>query len=253
MSVIQPFDDSGITRGADGIARYQDRPPSLVEMLRRTVEAAPQSEAIVEAGGERINYRDLWDRAARVAGGLQAMGIERGDRVAIRLGNGLKWCVAFFGIELAGAIVVPVNTRFTDAEVQYVINDSGSKFVCLPNEPLPDGPALAVENLQSEDIAAIFYTSGTTGFPKGAITTRGNFLSNIENCRRVSRLPFDGSLRTLVSVPLFHVTGCNSQFLVACEGKSTTVIMPTFEVQTFCPHSKCRRFSGRSKKSASTR
>ena len=107
MSVIQPFDDSGITRGPDGIARYQDRPPSVVEMLRRTVEAAPQSEAIVEVGGERINYRDLWDRAARVAGGLQALGIERGDRVAIRLGNGLKWCVAFFAIELAGAIVVP--------------------------------------------------------------------------------------------------------------------------------------------------
>ncbi len=52
MSVIQPFDDSGITRGADGISRYQDRPPSVVEMLRRTVEAAPQSEAIVEVGGE---------------------------------------------------------------------------------------------------------------------------------------------------------------------------------------------------------
>ena len=44
MSVIQPFDDSGITRGADGIARYLDRPPSLVEMLRRTVDAAPQSK-----------------------------------------------------------------------------------------------------------------------------------------------------------------------------------------------------------------
>ncbi len=233
MSVIQPFDNSGITRGADEIARYQDRPPSVVEMLRRTVEAAPQSEAIVEVGGERINYRDLWDRAARVAGGLQALGVERGDRVAIRLGNGLKWCVAFYGIELAGAIAVPVNTRFTDTEVEYVINDSGSKVACLPNEPLPDGPALAVENLKPEDIAAIFYTSGTTGFPKGAMTTHGNFLSNIENCRRVSRLPFDGSLRTLVSVPLFHVTGCNSQLLPACEGMSTTVIMPTFEVQTF--------------------
>jgi acyl-CoA synthetase (AMP-forming)/AMP-acid ligase II len=233
MSAIQPFDQSDIVRGSDGIARYLERPPSVVEMLRRSVEDAPQSEAIVEVGGERINYRDLWDRSARVAGGLQALGIERGDRVAISLGNGLKWCLAFFGIELAGAIAVPVNTRFTDTEVEYVINDSGSKFVCLANELLPDGPALAVENLQSEDIAAIFYTSGTTGFPKGAITTHGNFLSNIENCRRVSVLPFDGSLRTLVSVPLFHVTGCNSQFLVACEGKSTTVIMPAFEVQTF--------------------
>ena len=233
MSVIKPFDESAIARGADGIARYLDRPPSVVEMLRRSVEDAPLSEAIVEVGGERINYRDLWDRSARVAGGLQALGIERGDRVAIRLGNSLQWCLAFYGIELAGAIAVPVNTRFTDTEVEYVINDSGSKFVCLPNEPLPDGPALAVEYLQPEDIAAIFYTSGTTGFPKGAITTHGNFLSNIENCRRVSRLPFDGSLRTLVSVPLFHVTGCNSQLLPACEGMSTTVIMPTFEVQTF--------------------
>src|SRR2546428_12365239 len=100
MSVIQQFHDSGSTRGLDGIARYQDRPPSVVEMLRRTVEAAPQSEAIVEVGGDRINYRDLWDRAARVAGGLQALGIESGDRVAMRLGNGFKWCVAFFGIEL---------------------------------------------------------------------------------------------------------------------------------------------------------
>jgi acyl-CoA synthetase (AMP-forming)/AMP-acid ligase II len=233
MSVIKPFAESGIARGADGIACYLDRPPSLVEMLRRSVEDAPQSEAIVEVGGERITYRDLWDRSARVAGGLEALGIARGDRVAIRLGNGLKWCLAFYGIELAGAIAVPVNTRFTDTEVEYVINDSGSKFVCLSDEPLPDGPALAVENLQSEDTAAIFYTSGTTGFPKGAITTHGNFLSNIENCRRVAHLPFDGSLRTLVSVPLFHVTGCNSQFLVACEGKSTTVIMPAFEVQTF--------------------
>ena len=233
MSVIQPFDQSGIVRGDDGIARYQGRPSSLVEMLRRTVEAAPRSEAIVEVGGERINYRDLWDRSARVAGGLQALGIERGDRVAIRLGNGLKWCLAFFGIELAGAIAVPVNTRFSESEVEYVINDSGSKFICLSNEPLPDGPALAVEYLQPEDVAAIFYTSGTTGFPKGAITTHGNFLANIENCRRVSRLPFDGSLRTLVSVPLFHVTGCNSQLLPACEGKSTTVITSTFEVQTF--------------------
>jgi hypothetical protein len=70
MSVIQPFDDSGIMRGADGIARYLDRPPSLVEMLRRTVDAAPQSEAIVEAGGQR-DYRELWDRAARVTGGLR--------------------------------------------------------------------------------------------------------------------------------------------------------------------------------------
>jgi acyl-CoA synthetase (AMP-forming)/AMP-acid ligase II len=114
-----------------------------------------------------------------------------------------------------------------------VVKDSGSKHVFLPGESLPSGDSLVVENLEQKDVAAIFYTSGTTGFPKGAMTTHEGFLSNIETCRRVSLLPFDGSTRTLVSVPLFHVTGCNSQFLVACEGGGTTVIMPAFNVQSF--------------------
>ncbi|HKD45935.1 MAG TPA: AMP-binding protein [Candidatus Angelobacter sp.] len=232
-AVIHPFDESGIERGADGIARYQNRPRSLVEMLRNSVDKSPNAEALVEVGGERLTYRELWDRSARTAGGLRALGVQPGDRVAIRLGNSSDWCVAFWGIQMAGAIAVPVNTRFTDAEVEYVINDSGSKHVFEPNRLLPQGESLVVENAEQNDVAAIFYTSGTTGFPKGAMTTHDGFLSNIETCRRVSLLPFDGSMRTLVSVPLFHVTGCNSQFLVALEGGSATVIMPAFNVQSF--------------------
>lgn len=232
-SVIHPFDESGIVRGRDGIARYQNRPRSLLEMLRATVDKWPNHEAIVEAGGERLNYREFWDRSAKAAGGLHAQGIQHGDRVAIRLGNGAEWCIAFFAIQMAGAIAVPVNTRFTEAEVDYVIKDSGSKYVYLPGQPLPQGESFVAEKLEYEDVAAIFYTSGTTGFPKGAMTTHEGFLTNIENARRVSLLPFDGTTRTLVSVPLFHVTGCNSQFLVSCEGAGTTVIMPSFNVQSF--------------------
>jgi long-chain acyl-CoA synthetase len=232
-NVIHPFDESGIERGGDGIARYQNRPRSLLEMLRRSVEKWPSNEGVVEVGGERLTYRGVWDRAARTAGGLRALGIRAGDRVAIRLSNGADWCIAFWAIQMAGAVAVPVNTRFTESEIEYVVNDSGSKFVFLPGQPLPQGDGLVVENLEQRDVAAIFYTSGTTGFPKGAMTTHEGFLSNIETCRRVSLLPFDGSMRTLVSVPLFHVTGCNSQFLVACEGGSATVIMPAFNVQSF--------------------
>jgi acyl-CoA synthetase (AMP-forming)/AMP-acid ligase II len=224
---------SGIVRGADGIARYQNRPRSLVEMLRNTVDKCPGNEAVVEVGGERFDYRTLWDRAARAAGGLRALGIQPGDRVAIRLANGADWCIAFFAIQMVGAVAVPVNTRFTDPEIEYVVKDSGSKYVYLPGQPLPQGDSSVVENLEQKDVAAIFYTSGTTGFPKGAMTTHEGFLSNIENARRVSLLPFDGSTRTLVSVPLFHVTGCNSQFLVSCEGGGATVIMPAFNVQSF--------------------
>ena len=231
--MIRPFDYSGIARDSQGISRYSDRPDSLVAMLGATVDKSPDHEAIFELGGERINYRQLWDRAARVAGGLRENGVERGDRVAIRLGNGLDWCLAFFGAQMAGTIAVPVNTRFSESEVEYVVTDSGSRFSFLPDEKLPDGQPFVVDDLKRSDVAAIFYTSGTTGFPKGAMTTHENFLSNTETCRRVVKLPDDGSVRNLVSVPLFHVTGCNSQLLPTCETGDALVIMPAFEVQAF--------------------
>jgi long-chain acyl-CoA synthetase len=231
--MIQPFDMSGITRGADEIKRYDGRPESLIAMLRATVDDRGANEAIVEIGGPRINYRALWDRSARVAGGLRDLGIDRGDRVAIRLGNGLDWCLAFWGGLMSGAIVVPVNTRFSEAEVEYVLTDSGSKFTFMPGQSLPEGKPFVVDGLVQPDVAGIFYTSGTTGFPKGAMMTHEGFLSNTETCRRVSELPSDGSTRSLVSVPLFHVTGCNSQLLPCCESGSATVIMPQFDVQGF--------------------
>ncbi|HXW62322.1 MAG TPA: AMP-binding protein [Candidatus Acidoferrales bacterium] len=233
MAVIRPFDESRITRGPDGIARYQDRPPSLLHMLRATVDTWNDKEALVELGRGRIGYREFWDRAAHVAGGLRALGVRRGDRVAIRLGNGIDWCVSFFGIQMAGAVAVPINTRFAEVEVEYVVSDSGSKVVIMPGQPLPDGPAFAVEDLEPGDLSAIFYTSGTTGFPKGAMTTQEAFLANIETCRRVGDLPFDGTTRNLISVPLFHVTGCNSQLLPSCEGGGTVVIMPAFDIKLF--------------------
>jgi acyl-CoA synthetase (AMP-forming)/AMP-acid ligase II len=233
MAAIRPFDNSGIERDADGIAHYLNRPQSVVHMLRATVDKWTNKEALVELGGERITYAQLWDRAARVAGGLRAMGVQRGDRVAIRLSNGINWCSAFFGVLMASAVVVPVNTRFSEAEVEHVVTDSGSKVVIMPGQPLPDGAHVVVDDLKPQDLAAIFYTSGTTGFPKGAMTTHEAFLSNIETCRRISDLPFDGSSRTLISVPLFHVTGCNSQLLPTCEGGGTAVIMPVFDVKLF--------------------
>src|SRR5262245_51176572 len=103
--MINPFDLRGIVRDAQDIARYQDLPDSLVEVLRHRTDRTPEMEAIVEIGGRRINYRQLWDEAARVAGGLKAQGIARGDRVAIQLGNGLNWCLAFFGTLMSGAVV----------------------------------------------------------------------------------------------------------------------------------------------------
>jgi acyl-CoA synthetase (AMP-forming)/AMP-acid ligase II len=104
---IPPFAMDDIERTDDRVLRYTNLRPSLVHLLRDTVEADPTGEALVELGGERLSYQETWDRAARVAGGLRAAGIQRGDRVAIRLPNGNSWALAFFGIQLLGAVAVP--------------------------------------------------------------------------------------------------------------------------------------------------
>ena len=211
-----PFDRSGIETGADGIRRYTGLPQNLAQMLRTSVDTYPDREALVEVGGERVTYRQLWDRAARVAGGLRAVGVAPGDRVANRLGNGNDWVYAFWGTLLAGAVVVPVNTRFAEPEVKYVVEDSGASYVVEPGTPLPDGDPLEVTDQGHQDLAAIFYTSGTTGFPKGAMTSHANFLANAENAIRCVGVDRDEgpALATLINVPLFHVTGCNSQLIV---------------------------------------
>jgi acyl-CoA synthetase (AMP-forming)/AMP-acid ligase II len=230
-----PFDTTGVHRGADGIARYDRQAPSVVAAVRAGVERDPGHEALVEVGGQRLTYGELWDRAARVAGGLVAAGVDRGDRVASLLPAGVDWVVGFLGTLLAGAVAVPVNTRFAAPEIDYVIDDPGAKAVLRPGEPLPDGVPEAVDDLAPGELAAIFYTSGTTGFPKGARTTHENFLANVETAVRVRGIQHrDGpTIRSLVSVPLFHVTGCNSQLLVQLVLGGTTVVLPTFSVDAF--------------------
>jgi acyl-CoA synthetase (AMP-forming)/AMP-acid ligase II len=230
-----PFDTSGIERDERGTARYTGLAPSVVEMLRQTVQRHPHVESVVEVGGERLTYAELWDRAARVAGGLVAGGLRRGDRVALLLPAGVDWILGFLGTLLAGGVAVPVNTRFAEPEIRYVLDDSGASVVLRPGAALPDGSAQAVEDAQPDELAAIFYTSGTTGFPKGARTTHENFLSNVETARRCVDIdPADGpTSRNLVSVPLFHVTGCNTQLLVQLSLGGTTVVLPEFQVRDF--------------------
>jgi acyl-CoA synthetase (AMP-forming)/AMP-acid ligase II len=234
IAELHPFDEAGVVRDGAGIKRYSELPASVVELLHRTVVDRPDQEAVVELDGPRLSYRELWDRSARVAGGLRAAGVIRGDRVAIRHGNSLEWVLGFFGTQLAGAAAVPINTRFAEPEVEYVVNDCGPKVVLAPGEPLPEADPYVDEDLRGAQLAAIFYTSGTTGFPKGAMTTHENFCTNAENALRVAEIPRgDSSVRNLISVPLFHVTGCNSQLLPTLYNGGTQVIMPVFDVERF--------------------
>lgn len=236
MSTPRPsrsvFPVDGVVRRGDGSLGYAELPRSVVHLLAESTERFADVEAVVVVG-ERLTYGDLWDRASTVAGGLIADGVRRGDRVAIALPNGSEWIIAFFAIQLAGAIAVPVNTRFSPSEVQYVLDDSGATFTFRPDVPVPAGAPYVDDSAGLDEVAAIFYTSGTTGFPKGAMLSHENLLSNVETCIRCVPLDRDAPPRSLISVPFFHVTATNSQLLPTLRLGGTAVVLPTFDVQQF--------------------
>ena len=106
-----PFPGHGVWVDEHGTRHYHNIPATLLDSLQRWADRTPDAEAVAELGGPRLTYRQLWDRAARVAGGLRAAGVERGDRVAVRYPAGVNWVLAFWGTLMAGGIAVAVNTR----------------------------------------------------------------------------------------------------------------------------------------------
>jgi acyl-CoA synthetase (AMP-forming)/AMP-acid ligase II len=227
-----PFPMTGVSRDANGIPRYDDLPATLLDMLAEQVDGRSDSEALVELGAGRLTYRQLWDRASRVAGGLRAGGLQPGDRVAVRYPAGIDWVLAFWGTVMAGGVVAAVNTRSAQPEIEFVLSDSGARVDLAPGIPLPDAGPYVTEGLGRADTAALFYTSGTTGHPKGVPTTHEAFVTNTENAVRCLEQPIDlgEAMRTLITVPLFHVTGCNSQLLVAARLGGAAVIMPALNL-----------------------
>src|SRR6201999_251806 len=227
-----PFATTGVSRGTDGIPRYDGLPATLLDMLAEQVDRRPDAEALVELGAGRLTYRQLWDRAARVAGGLRADGVQQGGSAAVRSPAGIDWVLAFWGIVMAGGVAVAVNTRSAPPEVEFVLSDSGARVDLDADARLPDGQPYVTEKLGPADTAALFYTSGTTGHPKGVPTTHEAFLTNTENAIRCLEQPRDlgEAMRTLISVPLFHVTGCNSQLLAATRLGGASVILPALNL-----------------------
>ena len=240
---LRPYDESGTAATPGGGRAFRWIPASIPALFADLAQMRPDVDAVVDLGsptGERdhsfigidgrLTYARLWERAQRVAGGLAARGVRPGDRVGIRLPNGDDWCLAFLGAQAAGAVPVPVNTRFTDAEAGFVADDCGASVVIEPGEALPDGPPLARE-CAPDALGALFYTSGTTGRPKGAMLTHRAMLSAAESARRaleLSALP-ETDIRNLVPAPLFHVMGSLVQWLPTCLAAGTTVLMPAFD------------------------
>ncbi|WP_405178046.1 class I adenylate-forming enzyme family protein [Nocardia sp. NBC_01377] len=223
-----------LARGADGVLRYGNLTPALTELLDLRVHAFAQREAVVEIGGPRFTYRELWHSASRIAGGLQEHGIGYGDRVAIHMPVGARWVQAFLGALLSGAVPVLVHDGLPAAVADRVIADSRADFVLGSGagDELPDGASYIDDGAALSDLALLCYTSGpapgATGQdaePKGVELTNENLLSAIRSVVGALDLPTDG-LRNLLLLPLAHASGCVDQLLPTFAVGGTVVLAP---------------------------
>ena len=190
--------------------------------------------------GRSLNYKELNELVNRVANALCDLGVEHGDRVALFLPNIPEFAVAYLGVLKIGAIAVSLNSSLKTEEVRFILEDSNPKVLITTGKLRENVPVYALPHLKhiviaegevGEDISwsqwaegassdfhsmdmdrddpsAILYTSGTTGFPKGATLSHGNVISNMKSfVNKCSMAPDD---RILLFLPLFHCFGQNA-------------------------------------------
>jgi long-chain acyl-CoA synthetase len=235
---------------------------TLLDMLARSAGRVPHRPAFVFRE-RRMSYADLQGQALMVGGLLRGLGVRQGDRVVLVLPNVPEFGVGYFGILAAGATVVPLNPLLKPEEVRYVLEDAGATgMVCTQvSSPLLQAarqglgrsiPALVLDAdpasldtgdlasaaapkplppflpppLDTEDVAACLYTSGTTGRPKGAMLSHRNLLANIESFREILHVTEEDVF--LAVLPLFHAYAATVVFLEPLSIGATIVLEPRF-------------------------
>jgi long-chain acyl-CoA synthetase len=221
---------------------------SLVSVLQESALRRPEKIAAIE-GDRRATYAELWSLALRRAAALAEAGVEPGDRVALLGLNTVDFVTAYYGILARGAVVVPIAPMLVADEIAFLLEDSGAKAALVADDLEPvvaDGAeaagvrvltfsaALAQEPLEHRaareplDAAVVFYTSGTTGRPKGATLTHFNLVMNaFTNAFTANNIRSDDVM--FGCLPLFHTFGqtvaLNGTFLAG----GTLVLQPRFD------------------------
>jgi fatty-acyl-CoA synthase len=236
---------------------------TIGENLRATAERFPDREAIVvRSQGYRATYRQLWDATTACARGLLAMGVQPGDRVGIWSANRFEWVVVQYATARLGAVLVNINPAYRAGELEYVLCQAGvsvllyaASFKQIAYAPMleaarPRCPELrhAVQldtewdallrggenadianlqriesDLQFDDPINIQYTSGTTGFPKGAVLTHHNILNNAYFIGVA--LGYTEADRVCIPVPFYHCFGMVMGNL-ACTSHGACMVIP---------------------------
>lgn len=240
-------------RDEQGIGHYAiDLPEDLVTMLDETVARVPDKAAFIDRA-DTTTWKEFGSAVELLAGRLVAAGVQPADRVAVLAGNGTPFSVAVFATWRLGAVAVPLNHRLLASDLTSLLLDSGSRLLLVGTEHEQLGrsaaesaqveiavadhrgaflshlaPGAAPDHTPSRDAhAAIMYTSGTTGAPKGVVISHGNILENSGTCTAViGRGPDD---RELIMVPQFNITGLCSQTVPAVLLGMTSITFGPFD------------------------
>jgi acyl-CoA synthetase (AMP-forming)/AMP-acid ligase II len=210
---------------------FAERLTSMAQLVDRSL-AFGDREYLVDVD-RRITYAEHHAAVARVAAYLIEQGVEKGDRVAILGKNSIEWVVTFWATVSIGAIAVGLNVWWSADEIAYAVGNCEPKLLLEDMSPITEllsGEAIERPHVEidEDDPALILYTSGTTGFPKGATHSHRNMVCLVQAQQSViaSRVPPGFELppsRALTSTPLFHVSGLHSG-VVACLGAGNTTV-----------------------------
>ncbi|WP_439136865.1 class I adenylate-forming enzyme family protein [Roseicyclus sp.] len=201
---------------------------NIAHWLERTAHIAGDAPALMHGDDLLADYASFHARAASLAAGLSARGLSKGGRVALCAANTPDYLVAMFGVWIAGGVIVPINAKLHPKEVAFILHDSGATqifadaalreslaaqtplpIVCLDNPDfatLTAGPPGAVTPRDADDLAWLFYTSGTTGRPKGVQITHGMLMAT-SLCYPVDVDPVSAKDAALYAAPMSHGAG----------------------------------------------
>lgn len=238
---------------------------SLFNYLLDKEQDQASRSALKTTDGRNLSFSDLRDLSARIAGVLTSNGVRQGDRVAAQVDKSLEAVALYLAVVQIGAIYLPLNTAYTRTELGYFLTDAEpSVFVgearmldtlALPNGVTPlsletDGtgtlmadaasstPFTGVAAVTGDDVAAILYTSGTTGRPKGAMITHANLIYTARTLQQIWGVTEQDVL--LHALPVFHAHGLFIALNVALAAGAATIFLPKFSVDLVVnalPHS----------------